>query len=52
MADPSLPAKIPGQESPASPGLHQTLMRESIPDSLKLILIGAPWAMFLRPSLA
>lgn len=41
MADPSLLTKTMGQASQASSSLSQTLSRESILDSLKLILAGA-----------
>jgi formate hydrogenlyase transcriptional activator len=42
MADPSLVTKTSGQASQASLSLPETISRESIFDSLKLILIGAP----------
>src|SRR5208282_3165471 len=42
MADPSLLTKTSGQASQSSSSLSQTLSRESILDSLKLILAGAP----------
>jgi formate hydrogenlyase transcriptional activator len=42
MADPSLLPKTSGQASQTSSDLSQTLSRESILDSLKLILAGSP----------
>jgi len=42
MADPRLLTNTSGQASQSSPSLSQTLSRESIFDSLKLILAGAP----------
>jgi formate hydrogenlyase transcriptional activator len=42
MADPSVLAKIPAQEPSTSPGLQEIRSGESILDSLKLILAGAP----------
>jgi formate hydrogenlyase transcriptional activator len=41
MADPGLLTKTSGQASQTSSSLSQTLSRESILDSLKLILAGA-----------
>jgi hypothetical protein len=42
MADPSVLAKITAQEPSTSPGLQEIRSGESILDSLKLILAGAP----------
>jgi formate hydrogenlyase transcriptional activator len=42
MADPSVLAKIPAEEPSTSPGLQEIRSSESILDSLKLILAGAP----------
>ena len=44
MADPSLLTKTSGQASQTPSSLPQTISRESILDSLKLILVGAPLA--------
>ena len=44
MADPSLLTKTSGQASQTSSSLPETISRESILDSLKLILVGAPLA--------
>src|SRR5271169_2044767 len=44
MADPSLLTKTSGQASQTSSSLPETISRESILDSLKLILFGAPLA--------
>jgi formate hydrogenlyase transcriptional activator len=44
MADPSLLTKTSGQASQPSSSLPETISRESILDSLKLILVGAPLA--------